>query len=472
MRKFLLAGEWVSSSNKVEIRNPFTGAKVEDVCFAGRKEVEQAIASAVASFPETKKLPSHVRSSTCRHVSDRIKESRRELAELICSESGKPISNCLAEVDRASSTFGIAAEEANRIGGEVIPLDVTKASEGKFGFFSRFPIGVVAGITPFNFPLNLVAHKLAPCLAVGNPFILKPASATPLTALKLAEFVLETQWPKKALSVLPCDKETARPLVEDDRVKLFSFTGSVPVGWDNKKRAGKKKVVLELGGNAGVLIDSGCDLALAAKKCASSAFSYSGQVCISTKRIFVVEKEWEKFSKAFVEEVKKLKVGDPMQEDTFVGSMIDAANFKRISEWVDEAKKAGAKVLYQGKSHGNVFAPVVFTNAPNHLRIVRQEAFGPVVVIEKVKDFESGLKEVNNSSFGLQAGVFTPSLENAFKALRELEVGGVLVNEVPSFRVDNMPYGGVKDSGFGREGVRFAIDDMTEIKMFVVNGVL
>ena len=471
MRKFLVAGELRSSDELLAVTNPYSGKKIDDVCLAGPKDVEDAIASAESSFSQTKKLPTHVRSSICRHVSSRIKENRRELAELICQESGKPITNCLAEADRASSTFARASEEANRLGGEVIPLDVTSASESKFGFFTRFPIGVVAGITPFNFPLNLVAHKLAPALAVGNPFLLKPASATPLSSLRLADFALETPWPKAALSVLVCDREVAKPLVEDERIKLVSFTGSVSVGWDIKKRAGKKKVVLELGGNAGVLIDAGSDVLIAAKKCAASAFSYSGQVCISAKRIFVVESEWEKFAKMFVDEVKKLKVGDPMNEETQVGSMIDAANFKRIAEWVTEAKKAGANVLYEGKSHGNVYAPVVFTNALKSLKIVCQEAFGPVVVLEKVKDFENGIKEINHSDFGLQAGVFTPSLNHAFKAFKELEVGGVLINEVPSFRVDNMPYGGLKDSGFGREGVRFAIEDMTEVKMMVVNGV-
>ncbi|MBX6723443.1 MAG: aldehyde dehydrogenase family protein, partial [Dactylosporangium sp.] len=377
------------------------------------------------------------------------------------------------ETMRAVSTFRRAAEEARRFGGELLPLDVTPAAEGRVGITRRYPIGVIAGISPFNFPLNLACHKVAPAIAVGCPIVLKPASKVPLSALLLAEVVEGTAWPKGAFSVVPANRTVGDLLVTDPRFAMLSFTGSPAVGWDMKERCGpKKKVVLELGGNAGMLVDRGADIDLAARRGVVGAFSYAGQVCISVQRIFVHDSEADAFEAKFLERVRALRIGDPMDEANDLGPMIDEKAARRTQEWVDEAVAAGARVLAGGRvdaKNPKLFPPTVLTNVRKGLRIECEEAFAPVVILERVKSFEEGLARLNDSHFGLQAGVFTNDLGHAWQAFDALDVGGVIINDVPTFRVDNMPYGGVKDSGFGREGLRYAMEDMTELRVMVVN---
>lgn len=464
-----LAGEWCESQATYEVRNPYDGTVVGIVSRAGPGELEQAIQAAVRAFETTRRLPAHQRAGTLRAISEGIRAHAEELARSIALEAGKPIKQARAEVQRSIFTFAYAAEEASRIHGEVLTMDANATGEGRQGIVRRFPIGPIAAITPFNFPLNLVAHKLAPALAAGCPVVLKPASQTPITALKLAEIIAAAGWPAGALSVLPMQSRDAAPLVEDERFKLVTFTGSPAVGWDIKQRAGRKRVTLELGGNAGVIIHRDADLSLAAARAVVGGFSYAGQSCISVQRIFVHDQVYEEFMDRFIPAVQALKLGDPLDETSDLSALITQGDAQRVAEWLEEARAAGADILVGGRISGGAVEPTVVIKAGPELRVNCQEIFAPVVTVQTYAEFDEALAAVNNSAFGLQAGVFTNDLKLVWRAYETLEVGGVIVNDVPTWRIDHMPYGGIKQSGFGREGIRYAIEEMTEPRLLVLN---
>ena len=460
-----LAGEFVRAGAPLEVRDPATGELVATTHQAGAAELERATVAAVEAFPATRRLASFERRDALAHVAQRIGEHADELAELLTRESGKPIRDARAEVARGSLTFRTAAEEALRINGEWLPLDWSAANRGRSGIVRRYPIGPVAGISPFNFPLNLAAHKVAPAIAAGCSIVLKPPSKDPLVMLRVAEYLAETNLPKGAVSILPMDRPTGDRMVADDRFKLLSFTGSPSVGWKMKADAGKKKVVLELGGNAGAIVDETADLDWAVARLAFGAFAYAGQVCISVQRIYVVDSIFEEFQRRFVEKVRQLRVGSPLDPATDLGPMVDAKAVARTHEWVSEAVAGGARALAGGEPDGLFYPPTVLVNVPKDARVCGEEVFAPVVNLFGVPSFAAGLAEINDSQFGLQCGVFTNDLERTLLAHDELEVGGVIVNDVPTWRTDSMPYGGVKDSGIGREGLRWSIEDMTEPRL-------
>jgi len=466
---FYLAGRWATSPDVLLVDDPANpGTPAGATYTATAEQYEQAVQGAIAGFERMRRLTSMERSRALHHVEQGLRARREEIGRIITSESGKPIRDALAEVDRAILTFKLGAEEAERIVGETIPLDLNPASKGRMGITRRFPIGPVAAISPFNFPLNLAAHKISPAIAAGCSIVLKPPSRDPLTMLAVAEIIDEAGLPEGAVSILPMDRETGDRLVEDDRFKLLTFTGSPGVGWRMKERAGRKKVVLELGGNAGAIVDASADLDWAVQRCLMGAFSYAGQVCISVQRLFVHQSVWEPFMERFVEGARAITVGDPMDPETRLGPMVDLAAAQRIGGWVDEAVAAGARVLSGGKGEGQAFPPTVLVDVPRDAAVCQQEAFAPIVVVAPFDDFGAVLAEVNDSRFGLQAGLFTNDLGHAWQAFEELVVGGVIVNDVPTYRIDHMPYGGVKDSGLGREGLRWAIEDMTEVRILVL----
>ena len=464
-----LAGRWVESPDRLDIANPADPGKLAGSTFnATPEQYEEAVDAAVAAFETTRTLPAFERGAILRNISAGIKARREELGRLIALEAGKPIRDALVEVDRAVLTFRLGAEEAERMFGEVIPLDLMPASKGRIGITRRFPIGPIAAISPFNFPLNLAAHKLSPAIASGNTIVLKPPSKDPLTMLTVAEIVEAAGAPAGSVSIMPMTRELGDRMVADDRFKLLTFTGSPSVGWRMKERAGKKKVVLELGGNAGVIVDKSADLDWAVRRNLVGGFAYAGQVCISVQRMFIHEDVWDEFMSRFVEGAKGLKVGDPLDPQTEVGPMVDEHAASRTQGWVDEAIALGGKVLLGGKADGNFFPPTILTDVPPTAQVCSNEAFAPLVVAFKFRDFGDAIRQVNDSSFGLQTGVFTNDLAHSWQAFGELEVGGVIVNDVPTYRIDHMPYGGVKDSGQGREGLRWAIEDMTEIRIMVL----
>ena len=466
---YLLDGRFSTEGHPVEIRSPYDQKVVGIATFAGPEQVEAAIAAAVRSFEVARKLPSYERQRVLREVAQQIKSRREEFARSITLEAGKPIKTARAEVDRAVFTFTIAAEEATRIGGEFLPLDLQESTAGRWGMVRRFPVGPIAAITPFNFPLNLVAHKVAPAIAAGCTMVLKPAPQAPLTALLLAEVVQNAGWPAGALNVLPLSNEDAGLLVHDDRLRMLTFTGSSAVGWRLKAQAGKKRVTLELGGNAGVIVHSDADLDDAAERCAIGSFSYAGQSCIAVQRIFAHKSVYERFLEKFLAHVRSFKVGDPMDEATFIGPLIREQDAIRAQRWVEEAVAAGAKLLYGGDRKGALMEATVLTNTRPQMRINCEEVFAPVKTIEPYEDFNQALEAINASPYGLQAGLFTRDAGLIFRAYQQLQVGGVIVGDVPTFRIDHMPYGGVKDSGIGREGLRYAIEEMTERKLLVMN---
>jgi acyl-CoA reductase-like NAD-dependent aldehyde dehydrogenase len=464
-----LAGRWVDSPDPLEVTNPADPNTPAGSTFhATEAQYEEAVEAAVAAFEETRKLPAYERGRILREVSGGIKARREELGRLIALEAGKPIRDALTEVDRAVLTFRLGAEEAERMVGEVIPLDLMASSKDRVGITRRFPIGPIAGISPFNFPLNLAAHKVAPAIASGNPIVLKPPSKDPLTMLTVAEIIEAAGPPQGAVSILPMTRELGDRMVSDERFKLLTFTGSPSVGWRMKERAGKKRVVLELGGNAGVIIDRSADLDWAVKRTLVGAFAYAGQVCISVQRMFVHEAIWDPFLAKFLDGVKAIKVGDPLDPTTDVGPMVDAHAADRTQRWVDEAIAMGGRVLAGGKADGTFFAPTVLTDVPLAAQVCSNEAFAPLVVAFKFRDLDEAIAGVNDSMFGLQTGVFTNDLAGAWRSFSELEVGGVIINDIPTYRIDHMPYGGVKDSGQGREGLRWAMEDMTEIRIMVL----
>lgn len=462
-------GKWVTEGDSAEIISPYDGSVAGTVHRATATHAEAAIRAAQHAFETTRKMPSYERQRILRAVSDGISENREELATLMALEAGKPIRTARAEVDRAVFTFAVAAEEATRIGGEWLPLDLQPSSAGRGAIVRRFALGPILAITPFNFPLNLVAHKVAPAIAAGCTMVLKPAPKTPLCALRLAEIVQSAGLPDGAFNVLPLTNPDAERLVSDDRLKLLSFTGSAAVGWSLKAKAGKKKVVLELGGNAAVIVHSDADVDDAALKCVRGGFSYAGQSCISVQRIFVQREVEQRFTEKLVAGARQLKTGDPLEESTDVGPMIDEGAARRAGEWIEEALAGGAQLLCEGKRRGALLEPTVLTHTKARMRVSCDEVFAPVVIIEPYDDFDEAIRRVNDSPYGLQAGVFTSDARLLFRAFEQIEVGGVIANDVSSFRIDHMPYGGVKDSGLGREGLRYAIEDMTEPRLLVLN---
>jgi len=467
--EILIGNELTKGTSAIPVVNPFTGEPFAEVCLADSIEIDKAINLAEEAFKKTRVLPSYQRSRICAEVASGIQDRSDEFSKIIAQESGKPLIYARAEVARSVSTFEIASQEALRLDGEMLTLDITESAHGKAGLTRRFPIGPIAGISPFNFPLNLVAHKVAPALACGNPIIIKPASSTPLTALLLGEIVQNTQAIEGSLSVLPCTSKNATPLVEDPRLKMVTFTGSPNVGWDIKKRAGRKKVVLELGGNAGVIVEPDAEIDLAAKKIAFGAFVYSGQVCISIQRVYIHASKYDDFLESLISETQAFRPGDPLDEKVTMGPMIDLENAERIESWVNEAVAEGAKIQTGGKRDKSYYPPTILTNVNPNLPVACSEAFGPILIVNSYTNFNDAIKAVNNTDFGLQAGVFTNNMNKALGAFNQLDVGGVVINDIPTFRVDNMPYGGVKDSGFGREGIKYSLREMTEIKLLVYN---
>jgi glyceraldehyde-3-phosphate dehydrogenase (NADP+) len=466
---FLVGGERRFSAERVEIRSPYDQQVVGVVSYASARDVEEAIARAASAFETTRRLPSYARAEVCRRVASELTARKEELAELITLEAGKPIRDARTEVTRAITTFTVAAEEAKRMGGELLPLDWLSGSENRWALVRRFPIGPILGITPFNFPLNLVAHKVAPALASGNPIIIKPAPQTPLSALRLGEIVHHAGWPDGGISVLPCSNDVAGQMLADERIRMLSFTGSAQVGWMLKARVPKKKVVLELGGNAAVIVHEDADLDYAARRSVQGGFGYAGQTCISVQRIYVHESVAEPFLTRVLDGVRNLIVGDPREETTDVGPMISVTAAERAERWIREAVEAGAKVLVGGERSGAFLMPTVLTDVTPEMKVSCEEVFAPVVVVSRYADFEEAIRQVNASRYGLQAGVFTRDVKRIFRAYEAIDVGGLIINDVPTYRADHMPYGGVKESGFGREGVRYAIEEMTEPRVLVMN---
>ncbi len=460
-----LAGEFVEAGAPLEVRNPATDEIVATTFQAGAAELDRAVAAAVEAFERTRHLASYERRDALAHVAACIERDADELAVLLTRESGKPIRDARGEVARAALTFRTAAEESLRINGEWLPLDWAPANRGRHGIVRRYPIGPVAGISPFNFPLNLAAHKVAPAIAAGCSIVLKPPSKDPLVMLRIARYLDETDLPKGAVSILPMDRPTGDRMVSDDRFKLLSFTGSPSVGWKMKADAGKKKVVLELGGNAGAVVDETADLDWAVDRLVYGSFAYAGQVCISVQRIYVVRAVYDEFTRRFVERVERVKVGDPLDADTELGPMVDEKAVERTHGWVTDAIRDGARALVSGEPDGRWYPPTVLVDVPRDAMICSEEAFAPVVNLFAVDSFADALAAINDSRFGLQCGLFTASLDHTLVAHDELEVGGIIVNDVPTWRTDAMPYGGVKDSGLGREGLRWSIEDMTEPRL-------
>lgn len=467
---YFLANEAVFANEDLEVTDKFTGKVATKIAMADEKAIDAAIEAAAGAQLKMAAVAPYERRDVLMHCVKRFTERADELAMALCIEAGKPINDSKGEVTRLIDTFREAAEEATRIGGEVLNLEISKRAKGYRGMTKRVPIGPCSFISPFNFPLNLAAHKVAPAIAAGCTWVLKPASRTPIGALLIGEVLAETSLPKGAFSILPAHREGADLFTTDERFKLLSFTGSPAVGWDLKARAGKKKVVLELGGNAACIVDEDQRERLddVVKRLVFGGFYQSGQSCISVQRIIVHEALYEALREKLVLAVRALVAGDPKDEKTFLGPMISEKEAKRLHEWIQAAKSAGGKVLCGGGRDGAMLEATVMEHVPSNQKLVTEEAFGPVVVLSKVGSFDEALAEVNDTKFGLQAGVFTNDLHRAMKAWDALEVGGVLINEVPSWRVDNMPYGGVRESGLGREGVKYAIEDMTEQRLLVV----
>src|SRR5512135_900189 len=465
----LVAGRWIKTGDVVEVRSPYDGRLVALVHRAGPQDIEQAIAAATKAFQVTRKLPTWKRAEVLENISARIAARRDELARTIALEAGKPIKTARAEVDRAVFTFKVAAEESKRIYGEIVPLDWLPGNERREAQIRHVPLGPVVGISPFNFPLNLVAHKVAPALAAGDPIVLRPASQTPVSALKLAEVIQATGWPAGALAVVPCSTENAAPLVEDNRIRLLTFTGSPAVGWGLKSRAGRKRVTLELGGNAGVIVHSDANLAYAAERVTWGGFSYAGQSCISVQRVYAQAAVYEAFVDNLIPRVKALKVGNPLDEATDVGPLIDRGAAERVEAWVNEAKQGGTEILVGGIRDGNLWYPTVLASLQPTMRVSCQEVFAPLVGVYRYTDVRQAIAAVDDSDFGLQAGLFTNDWNVVQAAFDDIEVGGLMVNDVSTFRIDHMPYGGVKQSGMGREGLRYAIEEMSELKLLTLN---
>ena len=466
--KIYCAGKFISSSKKLEVTNKYSQAMYATTYLADKEILEQAITAANAIKEASKKLSSYEKFTALKFIAEEIEKNKNHLAEVLCIESAKPIRYAIAEIERAAQTFLIAAEECKRLPKEYLSLDWTPNGKSKEGSVNYFPIGLVAGISPFNFPLNLAVHKIAPAIAAGCPIILKPASSTPLSTLELAKIIDKTNLPKGMVSILPMDRVTGNLLVTDERFNLLSFTGSPAVGWPMKAKCGKKKIVLELGGNAGVIISESANLNDIINKCVGGAFAYSGQICIHAQRFFVHPKHYDVFLSLLKTESEKLIIGDPLKPETQLSSMIDEANAIRVEAWVTEAIEQGAKLIIGGKRNGSFYNPTILTNTTSAMKVNIEEVFGPVICVEKYDDtIEDAVKKINDSKFGLQCGVFTDSVSELDYCFNSIEVGGVIHNDVPTIRFDQMPYGGIKESGLGREGVKYAIMDMLEPKILV-----
>jgi acyl-CoA reductase-like NAD-dependent aldehyde dehydrogenase len=471
VRKYLVAGEWKESGETLEVTNPYDGSLVATVAAPEEAHVEEAVQAAADCLEQARKLPTHARAEALMHISRRLDERVEEVAEVIAREGGKPLKWAKVEAARAVSTFRWAAEECRRFEGEIMRLDTEASLGSRAALVRRFPLGPVLAITPFNFPVNLVAHKMAPALAVGAPIVIKPATKTPLGALLLGELFAETDLPGGMCSVLPIGGSRAGELARDQRFKKISFTGSSQVGWELKAADPKKAVTLELGGNAGVIVHDDADLDRAAQRVAFGGYYQAGQSCISVQRVFAEDGIRDEFQAKLVAEVGKLKTGDPMDPEVDVGPLIDHDSLEKVSSWVDEAVQGGADILIGGKREDPFYAPTVLSKTRAGMKVRRQEIFGPVVTLEGYASFEDALALANETDYGLQAGVFTRDVGRIMLAHRDLEVGGVIVNDVSSFRADQMPYGGSKDSGTGREGLRYAMDEMTERRVLVLSDV-
>jgi len=469
MGRMLIGGEWREGVERREIRSPFSGEVVSSLWIAGEREVEDAIASAVEGFEEMRRMPSWRRAEALLNLRDGMAERREEFARSIALEAGKPITDARTEVNRGVNVLTLAAEEAKRIGGEVMPLDLMPQSDGRFGMTMRFPLGPIVGISPYNFPLNLGLHKVGPALACGSAIVWKPSLLTPGAALLFGELVRESGLPPGAVNIVTPPDALAERLVTDPRVRMVSFTGSAHVGWSLRSKAGNKKVALELGGNAAVLVGGDADLDYAVQRCVTGAFSYAGQVCISVQRILIEEPMYDAFLERLLPTVAALRVGDPLLPETQVGPMVSQKEADRVESWIQEAVAGGAKLLAGGERNGLMFVPVVLTHVAPEMKLSCMEAFGPVVTVEPFTKWDAALDSVNRSVFGLQAGIFTRDFPRIFQTFKNLDVGALIVNDVPTYRMDSMPYGGVKESGLGREGIRYAIEEMTEIRLMAVN---
>lgn len=467
--KLLIDGQWVNAGNLLEVKNKYNGETIGALPVARREDVDAAIDAAERAENVMADMPAYKRAEILLRTAAMIRERADDLAKTIAAEAGKALKFARAEVDRAQNTFTIAAEEAKRLHGETIPLDAIPAGEGYFGFWQRRPVGVIAAISPFNFPLNLVAHKVAPAIASGNTLLLKPASTTPLTALKLCQILQEAGLPAGGINLLVGSGGTVGEwLITDPRVDKITFTGSPEIGRHILSVAGIKKVTLELGNTSPVIVAPDADLDFVAKRCALGAFYNSGQVCISVQRIYSQKPIYEAFTDKFVAASQAMVVGDPLDERVDVGPMIDSKEVDRIETWVNEARAEGASVATGGKREGTVYYPTVLTGVEADMKVISEEVFAPVASVISCDDFEESLQQANNSKFGLQVGVFTKDIDRVFKAVRRLNFGGVIINDTPSFRADHMPYGGNRQSGLGREGVKFAMEDMTNIQMVAI----
>ncbi len=465
---YYLANKPATSNQEIELFDKYSGELVSRVALANASVIDDAIAAAERAAPTMAVLPAYKRQNILHQCVKKFEERFEELAQILCVEAGKPIKDSRTEVSRLIDTFRIAAEESVRIHGEVQELEISSRSEGYSGMWKRVPIGPCSFISPFNFPLNLAAHKIAPAIAAGCPFILKPASLTPVGSLVIGEVLAEIDLPEGAFSILPCKRDGAELFTIDERLKLLSFTGSSEVGWALKAQAGKKKVVLELGGNAACIVDHDAELENTVARIIIGAFYQSGQSCISVQRVIVHDTLYTDFKKALIAAAEQLICGDPKDEATFIGPMINEQEAQRVESWITEAVQCGATLLTGGERDGAMLTPAVLEGVARDAHLFTEEAFGPVVILSPFSDFDAALEDVNSSKFGLQAGIFTRDIYKVHKAWDVLEVGGVVIGDVPSWRVDNMPYGGVKDSGVGREGIRFAIEDMTEIRNLIL----
>ncbi|WP_428386654.1 aldehyde dehydrogenase family protein [Mucisphaera sp.] len=465
---YYLANKPESPNTDLEVTDKYNGDVATRVALADAATIDRGIAEAVSASEPMANLAPYERQAILNHCVDRFSQRSDELAQALCIEAGKPIKDSKGEVYRLIDTFRIAAEESVRLNGEVQELQISARARGYTGMWRRVPIGPCSFISPFNFPLNLAAHKVAPAIAAGCPFVLKPASRTPIGALIIGEVLAETDLPEGAFSILPCHRDGADLFTTDERLKLLSFTGSPDVGWALKAKAGKKKVVLELGGNAACIVDEDADLDDAVTRIVFGAFYQSGQSCIGVQRILIHDTVYETLKAKLIEKTKDLVAGDPKDENTFIGPMISEKEAERLKGWIDTAVQQGARLLCGGEREGAMLKATLLEDAPRQAEVCAEEAFGPVAVLSRYKDFDEALRIVNDSKFGLQAGIFTRDIYKAQKAWQQLDVGGVIIGDVPSWRVDNMPYGGVKDSGLGREGIRFAIEDMTEIRNLVI----
>jgi acyl-CoA reductase-like NAD-dependent aldehyde dehydrogenase len=465
---YFLGSKPLQPNTSLEVRDKYTGELATRVALADEAAIDSAIAAAVAAAPACAAMPAHKRQAVLNHCVARFTERFDELAETLCIEAGKPILFARAEVGRLIDTFRVAAEESVRMHGEVLELEISPRAEGYRGMTKRVPIGPCSFIAPFNFPLNLVAHKVAPAIAVGCPFVLKPASLTPVGAILIGEVLAETGLPEGAFSILPCRREGAARFTTDERLKLLSFTGSQAVGWDLKAQAGKKKVVLELGGNAACIIDADTDLDDAVQRLVIGGFYQSGQSCIGVQRVLIHTDIYDEVRSRLVQATAQLKMGSPSDPETFIGPMISESEARRVFEWVQAAIKQGAGLICGGGRAGVMVEPTLLEGVDRDCRVWADEVFGPVMCLSPFTDFDEALEEVNRSEFGLQAGVFTRDIYKIQRAWDRLEVGGVIIGDIPSWRVDHMPYGGVKDSGLGREGLRYAMEDMTELRLLAI----